>query len=164
MADLIGRTEQRIGRAYSSDNVAVTFNVDNLGENLGVDHLIAQNVGWGYNQNVTRLFDLTDSRFQAYVSTRPQGTLTMAHVVSEFQALVTFMQQYGDVCNASNNGIDVALAGTVCDFETDQTQLNSAGVHFSYPVLTASQMAMGVNDYLLTNSMTFIFAAVKPIQ
>jgi hypothetical protein len=164
MTDLMGRTDQRIGRAYSSDNVAVTFNVDQLGTNLGIDHLIAQNVGWGYQQAITRLFDLTDSQFQAYVSARPQGSLTLAHVVSEFTALVTFMQQYGNVCNASENGIEVAMAGTICDIEDQASVENSAGVHFSYPVLTAAQMAIGVNDYLLTNNMTFMFASAKPIS
>jgi len=93
--DILGRKPQTVGLAYSSDSfqIAVAGN-DN-------DFMLVQNMSFNYAQNVTRLFDLENADFQAYVASRPQGQLSLANVITNLDNMITFLQTYGDVCQAN---------------------------------------------------------------
>lgn len=152
--DILGRKPQVVGRAYSSDS----FNITVSGAN-DHDFMLIQNLNFTYGQSVTRLFDLENAEFQAYVSARPQGTMTMANVVTNLSSLVSFMQRYGDVCSADDpKTMTISLSrregGSLCKAEQGALVL-------SYPVLVNAAMGIAVADYIVTNTMEFIFASAS---
>lgn len=149
--DILGRKPQVIGRAYSSDAFQIAISGPNH------DFMLVQNLTIAYAQNVTRLFDLENSEFQAYVASRPQGQMTLANVVTNLDSMVTFMQTYGDVCQAdTNKNIVISItgrgSGSLCKAE-------GGSISLSHPVLTSSTLSLSVADYIISNQMGFIFAS-----
>ena len=153
--DIFGRIPQTVGQAYSSDSFQIAI--------AGRDHdfMLVQNLAWNYAQNITRIFDLESADYQAYVSSRPQGQLTIANVVTNLDSAIEFMQKYGDVCQAdTDKNIVISIEGRAED--TGLCRIQGGSLSFSQPVLTAANTSIAVADYMVNNNMTFIFAGVKP--
>lgn len=149
--DILGRRPQVVGKAYSADHFQIAV--------AGTDHdfLIVQNVNFNYAQNVTRLFDLENAEFEAYVAARPQGQLTMANVVANLQSLIDFMQTYGDVCAASSQkNITIEVQGQQGGELCNQP---GGSISFTHPVLVSTALTIAVGDYVVNNNMAFIFAS-----
>lgn len=151
--DILGRKPQTVRRAYSSDD----FQIAIAGSDQ--DFMLVQQFGFNYAQQVTRLFDLENADFQAYVASRPQGQMTIANIITEIDNMVTFMQRYGDVCSAEQGkNITVSVEGRGGD---GMCRRAGGSLTFSQPVLVSTSVAMSVADYLITNNMAFIFASVS---
>lgn len=152
--DILGRKPQTIGRAYSSD----VFQLAVAGEDH--DFMLVQNAAFTYGQQVTRLFDLENSDFQAYVASRPQGQMTMSNVVTNLNSMIAFMQTYGDVCTAdTNKNILIEIQGRTED--VGLCRVEGGSVSFAQPVLISTAMSIAVSDYVVNNNMAFLFASVK---
>lgn len=152
--DILGRKTQTVSKVYSSDSVQIAIADEDDG------FLLVQNINYNYQQNVTRLFDLEDAEFQAYVASRPQGQLTMANVVANFDELINFTQKYGDPCQSSENrNIVIEIQGN--DEGSEICQTPSGSVSFSFPVLISTAMSIAVADYVVNNQMSFIFASLS---
>ena len=152
--DILGRTPQVVGRAYSSDEVEIAI--------AARDHqfMLVQNLNFNYTQAVTRLFDLENSEFQAYVASRPQGNMAVANIVSDLDAMIEFLQKYGDVCQVdTDKEIVIEINGREADSGLCRKQGGS--LTFAQPVLVSTTMSIAVADYVINNNMAFIFAAVK---
>lgn len=153
--DLLGRKPQTVGRAYSSDS----FQIVVAGEDQST-YLLLQGLNFNYAQNVTRLFDLEQADFQAYVASRPQGQMTMTNVVTDLDNLITFLQKYGDPCQAEEGkNIVIEINGRPNDQGICQRQGGS--ISFSQPVLISTALSIAVADYIVNNNMAFIFASAK---
>lgn len=153
--DILGRRPQVVKRAYSSDELQIVI--------AGPDHdfMLVQNMAMGYQQNVTRLYDLENADFQAYVASRPQGQLTVGNVVTNLDSMLQFMQQYGDVCEAeTGKNIVVSLEGKGNDRGLCRQQGGS--ISFSQPVLVSTSLSVAVADYVVNSQMAFIFASALP--
>lgn len=152
--DILGRTPQTVKRAYSSDDFQIVI----AGQDQ--DFMLVQNLAFNYAQNVTRLFDLEDADFQAYVASRPQGQMTISNVVTNLSNLISFLQKYGDPCSAEEGkNITVEIRGRAN--QTGICQPQGGSVVFSQPVLISTAMAIAVADYIVNNNMAFIFASVS---
>ena len=121
--------------------------------------MLVQNLNMNYSQNVTRLFDLENADFQAYVASRPQGQMTLANVVTNLDKMIDFLQTYGDVCQAETNKNILIEIQDKNDDGLCRTQDGS--LTFSQPVLISTAMSIAVADYVVNNNMAFIFASVK---
>lgn len=151
--DILGRKPQVVTQAYTSDNFQLVVG--------GRDNafMLLQNANINYAQTISRIYDLESAEYMAYVASRPEGNLTMQNVVTDLDNLVTFLQKYGDVCNADDSlvmsiksrkgaqGLCAAMEGSLT---------------FNYPVLTSAVFSVSVNDYLVTNNMAMIFASATP--
>lgn len=152
--DILGRKAQVIGRAYSSDSFQIAVAGDDH------DFMLVQNLNFNYAQNVTRLFDLENAEFQAYVASRPQGQLTLANVVTNLNSMIDFLQMYGDVCSAdTNKNIQVEIQGR--ENNDGLCRVEGGSVRFTQPVLISTAMSIAVADYIVNNNMAFIFASAQ---
>ena len=152
--DILGRKPQTIGRAYSSD----TFQIAVAGQDH--DFMLVQSMNFNYSQNVTRLFDLENADFQAYVASRPQGQMTLANVVTNLTSMIEFMQTYGDVCTAdTNKNIMLEVQGRAAD--KGLCRVEGGSISFAQPVLISTAMSIAVSDYVINNNMAFLFASAK---
>lgn len=149
--DILGRKPQTVSLAYSSDS----FQIAVAGQDN--DFLLVQNMNFNYAQNVTRLFDLENADFQAYVSSRPQGQMTIANVVTNLDSMITFMQNYGDVCSAdTGKSITVSI-----DRKNDRglCRQETGSISLSQPILISTALSIAVADYIVNNNMACIFAS-----
>lgn len=152
--DILGRRSQVFKTSYSSDDFQLVIG--------GADNpfMVLNNLAWNYSQNVTRLFDLEDANYQALVASRPQGQMTIADVVTNFEDLITFMQRYGDPCAAeTSKNIVVEIKGRDNDQGLCRAQRGS--MVFSQPVLVSAALSISVQDYMVNNNMAFIFASAR---
>jgi len=152
--DILGRKPQTVGRAYSSDSFQIAV--------AGQDHdfMLVQNMSFNYAQNVTRLFDLENANFQAYVASRPQGQMTLANIVTNLDNMINFMQTYGDICQAdTGKNITVSIQGRSAD--TGLCKRQGGSISLSQPVLVSTSMAIAVADYIVSSNMAFIFASAR---
>ena len=152
--DILGRKPQIVGKAYSSDTMEVAVAGDDH------DFMLVQNLNWNYAQNVTRLFDLENAEFQAYVASRPQGQLTFANVVTNLDSMIDFLQTYGDVCSAdTNKNIQIQIRGR--ETGTGLCREQGGSLRFTQPVLISTAMSIAVADYIVNNNMAFLFASCQ---
>jgi hypothetical protein len=150
--DILGRRPQVIGQAYSSD----AFQIVIAGQDQSF--MLVQNLNFNYAQNVTRLFDLENADFQAYVASRPQGQMTLSNVVTDLDNLITFLQKYGDPCTAAEGkNITIEIQGR--ENEQGICQKQGGSISFSQPVLISTAMSIAVADYIVNNNMALIFAS-----
>lgn len=152
--DILGRKPQTVGLAYSSDSFQIAV--------AGNDHdfMLVQNLSFNYAQNVTRLFDLENADFQAYVSSRPQGQMTLANVITNLDNMITFLQSYGDVCQAdTGKNITISVQRRLTD--TGLCRREGGSISLSQPVLISTALSIAVADYIVSNNMAFIFASAK---
>jgi len=151
--DILGRRPQSVRRAYSADNFQIAIS--------GRDNtfMLVQQIGFNYAQQVSRLFDLENADYQAYVAARPQGQMTISNVITDLGGMVDFTQQYGDVCSAeTGKNITVSIEGKG---QTGLCQKQGGSISFSQPVLVSASVSMSVADYLVSNNMAFIFASAS---
>lgn len=152
--DILGRQSQVIGRAYSADS----FRIAIAGQDQGF--MLVQNLQYGYQQNVTRVFDLENSEFQAYFAARPQGQMTINNIVTDMANMISFTQLYGDVCSADTSknmlvSIERRADGTLC-------QQEGGTLVFTQPVLVSATGGIATADYMITSTMAFLFASLVP--
>ena len=151
--DILGRRPQTVKQAYSSDQMIVVL----AGINKAA--MLVQNAGISYGQAVTRMFDLEDPNFQAYVAARPQGQLTLNNIVTDVDGLKTFTQTYGDVCQSGSESKTMLI--TVGDNSGQSCGIKSGTISLSQPVLVNMALSISVADYIVNNNMGFLFASAQ---
>lgn len=151
--DILGRSPQVVQNAYTSDAFRIAI--------AGPDHgfMMVQRVDFSYGQQVSRIFDLEDANFQAYVAARPQGQFSISNIVADIESMVSFMQTYGDVCSATS-GKNITFA-VERRSESGICKPQSGSLSFSQPVLVNAALGVATADYLINQQMGFLFASVN---
>src|SRR6478609_7370678 len=106
MADIFNRASNKLGKAFAADGAAVAFSgEDGL---LGAG-MIVQNVNIGYQQQVTRIYEI-GSDLTYYIAGRVQGNLTVGRIVGPGVIMGAFYAKFGNVCNAQDNVMNLMVA------------------------------------------------------
>jgi hypothetical protein len=96
-----------VAGAFAADAAVVTFSGSGGGEFAGVG-MLAQQVSFGYQQQITRLFEIGSNNMY-YVAGRSQGNASIARVLGPVPVSVAFYQYYGDVCGATGHVLTFSL-------------------------------------------------------
>jgi hypothetical protein len=154
MADIFNKTSNRLGGAWSADGAAVSFSGQAAGL-LGVG-MIVQQVNVGYQQQVTRLYEI-GSNMTYYVAGRVQGNMTIGRVVGPGVVMSAFYTAFGDVCNAANNTLNLYI-GTGCRSSGGVTaQFTNARFTISYAVLISVGISVGAMDMVINEQLQLMF-------
>ena len=154
MADIFNKTSNRLGGAWSADGAAVSFSGQAAGL-LGVG-MIVQQVNVGYQQQVTRLYEI-GSNMTYYVAGRVQGNMTIGRVVGPGVVMSAFYTAFGDVCNAANNTLVFGLA-TGCELPGDL----GAQVAFTLLgcVITSIGITVAAENMIVNENLTLMYVAL----
>jgi hypothetical protein len=120
MSDLFGRTDPTFGGSFAADAALLTFSgITGVG-------LLTQQLNFGYQQNVTRLYEVGSS-YQYYVVGRAQGSASLNRVLGPRPLLFSFYTTYGNACNAATNTISLTMKqGCIDTSDTTATATDSS--------------------------------------
>ena len=158
MADIFNKSTNRMGQAWSADGAAVAFSGQAAGL-LGAG-MIVQQVNIGYQQQVTRLYEI-GSDLTYYVAGRVQGNMTIGRIVGPGVLMSAFYQRFGDVCNASQNTMNLYI-GTGCRSNAGTTaQFTNARFKMSYVVLINVGISVGAMDMVINEQLQLMFISME---
>lgn len=98
--DYFGRSASTFGGGFSADDAKMFFPAI-AGQQAHVP-LLLQNVQFGYQQQITRLYELTSNAVY-YVAGRAQGTGQLSQILGPARLSESFLRNYGSVCRANKN-------------------------------------------------------------
>ncbi len=150
MADVFKRSVA-FGDAISADGVKVTFQDFQVG-------MLVQNIQLQYSQQISRIFEISSNK-QYYVIGRPSGNLSMARIVGPNTVTKTFMEQFGDACNATKNTIHLqAAAGCVPDATNAKKGISYTAGNC---VINNMGISLQANDMLINESFGLMFVGLS---
>jgi hypothetical protein len=168
--DIFNKTTNQLGQAWSADGAAFVFS-GNAGKLLGVG-MIVQNVNIGYQQQVTRLYEI-GSNLTYYVGGRVQGNMTVGRIIGPGIIMASFYNAFGDVCNAVNNTVNLYV-GTGCRVTgldsrgiagtTQQAQYMNAKFTINYMVLINVGITVGAQDMVINEQLQLMFVSMSVVQ
>jgi len=177
MPDIFSRQRTGFGGSFASDVAALTI----AGSNTALG--IVQNVGIQFNQNVARIYDVSNggTAGQAgglvpvfYVGGRTQGQASIARVLGpQSGALSDFYTQMSNICSPQDltftfrGGCSDAGTGTkpTTKLAFSNAVGNSAYNAVAYTVEAAVSVGMSINvgatDMIVNESISLMFANLK---
>jgi hypothetical protein len=160
MADIFNKVTNKLGAAWSADGAAVSFAGQAAGL-LGVG-MIVQQVNIGYQQQVTRLYEIGSTNTY-YVAGRVQGNMTVGRIVGPGVVMSRFYERFGDVCNASQNTMNLYI-GTGC-YVTGSggttAEFPNARFIISYCVLINVGISVGAQDMVINEQLQLMFISMS---
>lgn len=121
MSDIFNRNVSNLAGIFTSDRAKLMMK-----GNLGV---LVQRLQFTYAQTVTRLYEVGSNGPNGasniyYVGGRTQGQLSVDRVVGPSGTVQSLYTQYGDVCKAKGNNIELTLQETDCSVSGGQALLS----------------------------------------
>jgi hypothetical protein len=150
MSDIYGRNIE-FGDAFKGDDTAFTFS--GLGSEKG---LLVQNFQMGYNQEITRLYELGSVRTYFIVG-RPAGSFAIARFAGPTGLATTFISTYGNPCNVASNNVTIGLKSAWCSGNAGFTSV-LRGL-----LLSDMGMAMTARDMMITENVSGLFASLEKV-
>ncbi len=171
MADLFTRTEVDFGGGMTSQFGMVT-------PKNGLTGVLMQNLSLSYQQQVTRLYELGKQGFKTkvyYVGGRAMGNVSAAHVIGPGVSMRLFYDNFGDVCNAQNNELDLKLTPNICANPGERAlpgligaaaaqgvnAVASAQYICKFCVLTSIGLSVSAQDFVVNESSQMMFSGLQ---
>ena len=146
MSDIFNRTVS-FGNAFKSEDVTISFSGITVG-------MLVQNLNVGYQQQINRLWEL-GSQKQYYIAGRTGGNFTIAKLAGPSSGLATFVETYGDVCNANTNTISFNYSGGWCSGGT------TGNMQLHHAVIENVGVSVASNDMIVNQNVTGMFASLS---
>lgn len=166
--DIFGRRSASYGDSFSADDALMKFSGirDANGFRLpATAPLLVQNTRFDYQQQITRLYDLTSNKIY-YVAGRSAGQGQIGQVLGPSKLSQAFLHTYGTVCDASEHQLTFEMLSS-CD-DTDNAESlsqaawdNSHGFTAMFVVLTAIGLQMGAQDMVIQQTVNMTFASLE---
>ena len=163
MADIFERTGNTLGGTFAADAATIVFATGGVGGNAaggsGGVGLLTQNVQVGYQQQVTRLYEV-GSNYTFLVAGRTMGTLSLGRVLGPRPVQTQFYQNYGNVCNAANNIINLAMTEACTAGSTSGSGTGSLAFKLNNVVLTSISISIAAQDMLVNEQVQAMFVSL----
>ena len=149
MADIYSR-QVSFGGAFVADAAMINFG------DIGIGKLV-QNFNINYAQNLTRLYDLTDTAAVYYVAGRTQGSLALGRVLGPAQISSEFYSKYGNVCNAEDNDIEFSMAAGLCE----NANASTSRLTTKYVVLNNIAASSDAGSMIINEQVAGMFGSLE---
>jgi len=146
MATDIFSREVSFGGAFSADGADLTFSNFSAG-------LLAQQIQWQYQQNVTRLYEVASPDIYL-VAGRTQGQATIQRVMGPTALAAAFYETYGNVCNAATNTMTFTFQAN-CENGGDTG--DTVTITLNGCVIVGVGGAVTAQDMVVNESITMLF-------
>ena len=166
MADVYGRRKATFGGAFSADDAIMKFGglKDENGNPLPAQTpLLLQNASFNYQQNITRLFDISSSNIY-YVAGPAAGQGSLAQVLGPTKVSQAFMRSYGSVCNADEHTLNFQMLGGCSNANDLNGSLRFATSHgfiAAYVVLNSVGVQMSAQQMVIQQSLGLTFSSLE---
>lgn len=155
MAEVFTRTEVDFGGAMHAQNGIIV-------PNAGLTGVLMQNIQLGYQQAVTRIYELGESGKRTkvyYIGGRSQGTLGAAHVIGPGVSMQAFYDNFGDVCKAKNNTCVIDLSPNIC--AASAAGGGKAKYTAKYCVLISIGVSVAAQDFVVNENSQLMFSGLE---
>lgn len=139
------------GGAMSADMLKLNFTEFTGGEATG---LIVQQVQVQYQQQVSRLYALEDSRVY-FVVGQTNGQLSLQHAIGPRGIQGAFIRSYGDPCNIGERVFNLSVA-TGCD-----TSQEKGKVRLASPLISGIALSLNAGDAIVMSGITASFTSME---
>ena len=154
MSDIFNRNASQLAGVFTVDRAKLT-----LLRGLAV---LIQQLQFNYTQMITRLYEVGangpgGTMACYYVGGRTQGNLAVSRVVGPAGSVSYLYGQYGDVCQARNNVLQLGLT------ETDCSTQNSGSDIYTLKACVITSVAVGVasQDMIISETTTMMFSSLE---
>lgn len=152
MADVFTRTEVDFGGAMHAQNGILT-------PSNGLSGVLMQNIQLSYSQQVSRLYELGTAGAKTkvyYVGGRSQGTMGASHVIGPGVSMKKFYDNFGDVCKAQTNTVQIDLAPNICAGN------GQVAVKYTckYCVLISLGVSVAAQDFVVNENSQLMFSGM----
>lgn len=154
MSDLFKRTEVDFGGAMTSEKGLIV-------PNKGLTGLLMQNIALQYVQQVSRLYEVGRSGENIhvyYIGGRAQGTLSPSHIIGPGPTMRVFYDNFGDVCEAATNDIQIKLTPNICPGTTSSEGLDYTA---KFCVLTMIGFSVQSEQFVINEGSQLMFSALQ---
>jgi hypothetical protein len=161
--EIFGRTASTFGGAFSADDALMTFpaiaDAGGVAQRAQVP-LLLQNAQFSYQQQITRLYELTSSAIY-YVAGRAEGAGQLGQVLGPTKLSQNFLRTYGNVCRAATNVLHFTMtAGCRADGPGAVTG-NIAGINWqnlhsfsaNFVVLNSISLQMAAESMIIQQNI-----------
>ncbi len=157
MADIFNRNASNLAGVFTADAAKLV-----LKGNLGV---LVQQMQVNYAQTVTRLYEVgangpNGASNTYYVGGRTNGQMSLNRVVGPSNSITAFYRQYGDVCKANANQINLTLTQTDCS-KTGANATGATNYTISAAVITNVSVGVAAQDMLITDASQLMFSSLS---
>lgn len=149
MADIFSRNVSNLGGVFTADRAKLT-----LKGQLGV---LVQRLSFTYAQTITRLYEVGGVNIY-YVGGRTQGQLGVDRVVGPAGSVTSLYTQYGNVCKAKQNVINLSLQETDCSASAGGKASN---FDMKNCVITTVSIGVAAQDMIISENTTMIFSSLE---
>lgn len=156
MADIYGRNPKWNG-SFPADTADITFTglqACNGRQGGGLAGLVLQNLQIGYQQQVSRLYEIGSENFY-YVHGRTNGTVSADQVLGPQSICRAFYQKFGDACKVSGNNLSIS-ASAGC-FENGRGRIT---FNAKYCVLVNMSLGIRAADMMINHSFQMMMSSL----
>jgi hypothetical protein len=150
MPDIFQRETSSLGGVFTADRTKLS-----LKGGLGV---LVQQMQVTYAQSINRLYEVGAPSIY-YVGGRTQGQLTIGRVIGPTGSVCEIYSEYGDVCKAKGNIINLTLEETDCSEGgegTGKTRLILKGC-----VITQIGISVQAQDMIINENLAMMFSSLE---
>jgi hypothetical protein len=112
MAAVFKDTAFNFGGAFPANKGVIT----SIGGTLS--GVLMQSMDVRYQQQVQRIYELGIAQKQTsvyFVGAKPSGNVSVNHIMGPGVALAKYFTDFGDMCNANHNHLQINLSGQICN-------------------------------------------------
>lgn len=121
---------------------------------IGDEDMLLQNVSIQYQQNITRLWEVGSSKTYFFAG-RTQGQISAKRIIGSRNAALSFVKQFGDVCNMAKNHLTLQMEAGCEGFE-NRGSLKASGV-----VIQSVAYSVSASDMIINEDITMMFARLE---
>lgn len=166
MTDILGRAEQTYAGTFSSDEASISFplldpGVDAAEFAAGDYGFVMQNVSLNYQQPISRIRDLRSSGV-LIVAGPATGNGEMGAVLVARGAFSSFLQVYGNPCNAKAKSMQIAMGNGLCSGDGAAAGAGRPIVlDAGFVVLSGFGVGMNSQNFMVQSSIPFTYHVLK---
>lgn len=151
MPSVFQGTTQSLNGVIRAEDVKLTF----PGNAAGADGALVQQAQLNCERTINMIYEIGSPKVY-YVGDRRRGTANFSRVVGGSSTFKTMIRQFGDICKAKENHIDMEVGSTSC---------GGTGDSMNYKMLSATLNSLGASvtaqDIVVTESMGFMFVDLE---
>jgi hypothetical protein len=150
MARDIFNRDVDLGQPLAADAVRAL-----LGD-TGESDLMMQSIQIQYAQRVTRLWELGSAK-TFFFAGRTEGSIGAKRIIGKTNASMSFIKQYGDVCNVQKNSIGLTLKAGC----TEAGNLATQNLTASGCVIQSCAYSVQAQDMVINEEVSLMFARLN---
>lgn len=157
--DIFGNELMSLGGVFTADEGIITFPTVNP-NSTGI--FMIQTITITQAQNTGIIYDLASNYVMLTKGKPAFGQCTFAQIIGPKVEMEDFFNQFGNICNASKNILDVILTRGACEGETQVSKRIALRLYNCF--INTMSLASDVGSYQIRQDLTLFFRQMSRIE